>query len=56
MTSSIDKSLRDILIYWQNIDDNEKCGDAFEYHAYYTSITADNITMLVLIIFSFIYL
>lgn len=56
VTSPIDKSTRDIFIYWQNIDDNEKCGDLFEYRAYYTSITADNKTMLVSIIYLFIYL
>lgn len=37
-----------MFIYWQNIDDSEKCGDSFEYYAYYTSTTADNQTMLVL--------
>lgn len=47
VTSPVDKSTRDVFIYWQNIDDNEKCGDSFEYRAYYTSITADNKTTFV---------
>jgi len=46
--SLVDKSKRDVFIYWQNIEDNEKCGDSFEYRAYYTSTTSDNKTMLVL--------
>lgn len=47
VTSSVDKSTRDIYIYWQQIDDSEKCGEKFQYRAYYTSVTADNLTMLV---------
>ncbi|KAF0749600.1 Uncharacterized protein FWK35_00019871 [Aphis craccivora] len=35
--SRTDKTKRDIFIYWQKIDDSEKCGDSFEYRAYYTS-------------------
>lgn len=54
ITSSVDKSTRDVFIYWQNINDNERCGDAFEYRAYYTSISADNQTMLVSFARSFI--
>ncbi|KAL5237172.1 hypothetical protein ACI65C_004582 [Semiaphis heraclei] len=41
-----DKSKRDVFIYWQNIEDNEKCGDSFEYRAYYTSTTIDNKTII----------
>jgi len=48
VTSPVDKSKRDVFIYWQNIEDNEKCGDSFEYRAYYTSTTTENKTMLVL--------
>jgi hypothetical protein len=48
VTSPIDKSKRDVFIYWQNIDDNEKCGESFEYRAYYTTTTSDNKTLLVL--------
>lgn len=54
VASSFEKSTRDVLIYWQNINDSEKCGDSFEYRVYYTSITADNNTMLVLIVHLFI--
>ncbi|XP_025417183.1 cytokine receptor-like [Sipha flava] len=43
--SSIE-GFRDVFIYWQNIDDSEKCGDSFEYFAYYTSISADNKTII----------
>ncbi|KAL5237159.1 hypothetical protein ACI65C_004569 [Semiaphis heraclei] len=46
VTSPVDKSKRDIFIYWQNIEDNEKCGDLFEYRAYYTSTTTDNKTII----------
>jgi len=48
VTSPVDKSKRDVFIYWQNIDDNEKCGESFEYRAYYTTTTSDNKTLLVL--------
>jgi len=37
-----DKSKRDIVIYWQTIEDNEKCGESFEYIAYYIYTTEDN--------------
>ncbi|VVC44107.1 Hypothetical protein CINCED_3A018202 [Cinara cedri] len=46
VTSPVDKSTRDVYIYWQNIDDSEKCGDLFEYRAYYTTVMADNITII----------
>ncbi|XP_022172088.1 cytokine receptor-like isoform X2 [Myzus persicae] len=46
VTSPVDKSKRDVFIYWQNIEDNEKCGDSFEYRAYYTSTTPDNKTII----------
>ncbi|XP_008178335.1 cytokine receptor-like isoform X1 [Acyrthosiphon pisum] len=42
ITSRIDKSKRNVFIYWQQIDDSEKCGDSFEYRAYYTSTTEQN--------------
>ncbi|VVC42350.1 Fibronectin type III,Immunoglobulin-like fold [Cinara cedri] len=44
--SQVDKSTRDVYIYWQNIDDSEKCGDLFEYRVYYTTVMADNITII----------
>lgn len=43
--STFDQSKRDIFVYWQNIEDNEKNGGSFEYHAFCTSITPDNKTM-----------
>ncbi|XP_022168704.1 cytokine receptor-like [Myzus persicae] len=46
VTSPVDKSKRDVFIYWQNIEDNEKCGDSFEYRAYFTSTTTDNKTII----------
>ncbi|XP_060857654.1 cytokine receptor-like isoform X2 [Metopolophium dirhodum] len=46
VSSPVDKSKRDVFIYWQNIEDNEKCGDSFEYRAYYTSTTTDNKTTI----------
>uniref|UniRef100_A0A2S2NC68 Cytokine receptor n=1 Tax=Schizaphis graminum TaxID=13262 RepID=A0A2S2NC68_SCHGA len=46
VTSPVDKSKRDVFIYWQNIDDNEKCGESFEYRAYYTTTTSDNKTLI----------
>ncbi|KAL4103265.1 hypothetical protein QTP88_018642 [Uroleucon formosanum] len=39
--SSSDKSKRDIVIYWQTIEDYEKGGESFEYIAYYIQTTAD---------------
>ncbi|XP_050425934.1 cytokine receptor-like isoform X2 [Adelges cooleyi] len=43
--SSSNKNSRDVLIYWQHLDDKEKCGDSFEYRAYYVTMTADNQTV-----------
>lgn len=45
VTSPIDKTIRDVFIYWQNIEDNEKCGESFEYLVYYTTLAANNSTM-----------
>lgn len=39
--SPSDKSKRDIVIYWQTIEDYEKGGESFEYIAYYIQTTAD---------------
>eukprot|EP00102_Acyrthosiphon_pisum_P019205 XP_016656415.1 PREDICTED: cytokine receptor-like [Acyrthosiphon pisum] len=39
--SPSDKSKRDIVIYWQTIEDYEKCGESFEYIAYYIHNAAD---------------
>jgi len=36
-----DKSKRDVVIYWQTIDDKEKYGESFEYIAYYIHTTED---------------
>ncbi|XP_015374599.1 PREDICTED: cytokine receptor-like [Diuraphis noxia] len=46
LTLRIDKSKRNVIIYWQKIDDSEKCGDSFEYRAYYTSTTEQNKTTI----------
>lgn len=46
LPSRIDKSKRNVFIYWQKIDDSEKCGDSFEYRAYYTSTTEQNETTI----------
>eukprot|EP00102_Acyrthosiphon_pisum_P024183 XP_016661393.1 PREDICTED: phosphatidylinositol phosphatase PTPRQ isoform X2 [Acyrthosiphon pisum] len=46
VTSPVDKSKRDVFIYWQNIEDNEKCGDSFDYLAYYTCTTTDKKTII----------
>jgi len=43
--SPSDKSKRDVLVYWQTIEDNEKCGESFEYIAYYVYKTEDEQTM-----------
>ncbi|XP_060845372.1 uncharacterized protein LOC132924954 [Rhopalosiphum padi] len=42
--SSVNDVTRDVIIYWQNIHENEKntIDDSFEYRAYYTSITDNN--------------
>lgn len=37
----------DVVIYWGEIDEEDKCGDSFGYLAYYTSTTPDNKTMFV---------
>ncbi|KAL4103291.1 hypothetical protein QTP88_018668 [Uroleucon formosanum] len=42
ITSLIDNSKRNIYIYWQEVDNSEKCGDSFEYRVYYTSTTKQN--------------
>lgn len=39
------EGFRDVYIYWQDIKDSEKCGDSFEYYAYYSATTEDNQTM-----------
>ncbi|XP_026821752.1 cytokine receptor-like isoform X1 [Rhopalosiphum maidis] len=46
ITSRIDQTKRDVFIYWQKIDDSEKCGDSFQYRAYYTSNTTQNKTTI----------
>ncbi|XP_060848047.1 cytokine receptor-like [Rhopalosiphum padi] len=43
--SPSDKSKRDVLVYWQTIEDNEKCGESFEYIAYYVYKTEDEQTI-----------
>ncbi|XP_025196272.1 cytokine receptor-like [Melanaphis sacchari] len=43
--SPSDKSKRDVLVYWQTIEENEKCGESFEYIAYYVYTTADKQTI-----------
>ncbi|CAH1731218.1 unnamed protein product [Aphis gossypii] len=45
ITSPSDKSKRDVLVYWKTIEDNEKCGESFEYIAYYVYTTADKLTI-----------
>ncbi|XP_025196270.1 cytokine receptor-like [Melanaphis sacchari] len=41
-----DKTKRDVFIYWQKIDDREKCGDSFEYRAYYNLNSKKNETII----------
>lgn len=36
--------IRDVFIYWHNINENEKCHNSFEYLVYYTVATNDNTT------------
>lgn len=33
---------RDVFIYWNNINEDEKCHKTFKYCAYYTAATNDN--------------
>ncbi|XP_050436936.1 cytokine receptor-like isoform X2 [Adelges cooleyi] len=43
--SPINKSTRDIIIYWQHLDDSEQYGDLFGYRALYTSLPMNNQTI-----------
>ncbi|CAI6357847.1 unnamed protein product [Macrosiphum euphorbiae] len=39
--SPSDKSERNIVTYWQSIEDYDQCGESFEYIAYYIHTSAD---------------
>ncbi|KAF0763498.1 cytokine receptor-like isoform X1, partial [Aphis craccivora] len=46
--SSVNDFTRDVIVYWQNIQENEKhtTDDSFEYRAYYTAIANNNTIIL----------